>query len=295
MKSLHRLFPLQRLFLLVLFIMTQTAIAQNHKTFQWIGGPTYVLHLGSFKILTDPMLSPKSDSAFMIKQHPSTGEMNAWIKRLIAPADFDLTNIDLLLISHPHADHFDKEAKERLDKKIHLIAPAINKETIRGWGFTDITGLNWGDTTVLNKDDEKLTIIAVEAVHAAQEPLRTQLGKGNGYIIEYRRHNKVYRIYWTGDTVWFDEINSFAQYGKIDLLVPDMSAVGSDGKIGRRGLNAADCLHIANTLHPASIIPVHHSTFSMYVEPISVLRDTLDRSPFKRRLHILQTGETIAL
>jgi len=44
---------------LIMLVITQLVNAQDKKTFQWIGGPTMVIHLGSFKILTDPMLSPK--------------------------------------------------------------------------------------------------------------------------------------------------------------------------------------------------------------------------------------------
>ena len=280
---------------LALLMCVHIASAQSNKTFQWIGGPTYVLHLGSFKILTDPMFSPKGDSAFIIAKHPTTGAVNAPITRLIAPAKFDTSNIDLLLISHPHADHFDKQAQNALNKHMKVIEPAVNKAMIEGWGFDHTTGLNWGDSTLLKKGDETLRIIAVEARHAANDPLKTALGKGNGYIIEYSKGKHTYRIYWTGDTVWFDEIAGNTKYGKIDLLVPDMGSVGSDGKIGRRGLNATDCLKIVEALNPAMITPVHHSTFSMYVEPISVLQDTLDKTPYKNRLHIIKTGDILKL
>jgi N-acyl-phosphatidylethanolamine-hydrolysing phospholipase D len=281
--------------LVVLIAFTQLATAQTAKSFQWIGGPTYVLHLGSFKILTDPMFSPKSDTAFFIAKHPTTGALNAPIQRYIAPAKFDTSHIDLLLISHPHADHFDKEAKAALNKQLFVIAPGVNKDLIKSWGFTRTTGLNWGDSSVLVKGDETLRIIAVEAMHAKDEPLKTQLGKGNGYIIEYTRGNNVYRIYWTGDTVWFDEIQDNTKYGRINLLIPDMGSVGSDGKIGRRGLNAQDCLKIVKALNPDRITPVHHTTFSMYVEPISVLQQTLDTTKYKSRLDIIKTGGIIKL
>jgi N-acyl-phosphatidylethanolamine-hydrolysing phospholipase D len=273
----------------------QLATAQTAKSFQWIGGPTYVLHLGSFKILTDPMFSPKSDSAFVIAKHPTTGAINAYIQRYIAPAKFDMNHISVLLISHPHADHFDNEAKKALSKQLFVIAPGVNKELIQSWGFNRINGLNWGDSSVLVKGDETLRIIAVEAMHAKDEPLRSQLGKGNGYIIEYSKGSDFYRIYWTGDTVWFDEIQNYTKYGRINLLIPDMGSVGSDGKIGRRGLNAQDCLKIVKVLNPDRITPVHHTTFSMYVEPISVLQQTLDTTQYKSRLSIIRTGATIKL
>lgn len=279
--------------LLILAVLQVTA--QQVKTFQWIGGPTYLLHLGSFKILTDPMLSAKGDSAFMIKQHPTTGALNAYIARFIAPAPFDVSHIDILLISHPHADHFDNEAKRILNKKLHVVLPAVNRQLMASWGFENNTGLNWGDSIVMTKGDESVRIIAVQARHAFSDPLKTALGKGNGYIIEYTAGNILYRIYWTGDTVWFDELLDDTKYGKIDLLVPDMGSVGSDGKIGRRGLNAHDCLLIANLLKPARIIPVHHTTFSMYVEPISVLKNTMDTTAFKYKLNILTTGQTVRL
>jgi N-acyl-phosphatidylethanolamine-hydrolysing phospholipase D len=145
------------------------------------------------------------------------------------------------------------------------------------------------------KGDETLRIIAVEAMHAKDEPLKSQLGKGNGYIIEYTKGKKVYRIYWTGDTVWFDKLQDNTKFGRINLLIPDMGSVGSDGKIGRRGLNAQDCLKIVKTLNPDRITPVHHTTFSMYVEPISVLQQTLDTTQYKKRLSIIKTGDTIKL
>lgn len=284
-----------KLIIAILLISITTVNAQKSKSLQWIGGPTYLIHLGSFKILTDPMLSPKGDSAFIIKQHPTTGQLNAPITRLIAPAKFDMNNIDVLLISHPHADHVDKQAVATLPKNLHVVGPQVNKQVFDDWGWTTFTGLNWGDSAVIKKANETLSITAVEAHHAANDPLKTQLGKGNGYIITYTNGNDTYRIYWTGDTVWFDDLATYTKYGKIDLLVPDMGSVGSDGAIGRRGLNAADCLQIAKTLNPQMIIPVHHSTFSMYVEPISVLKDTLSKTEFGKRLHILKTGQTAKL
>ena len=74
-----------------------------------------------------------------------------------------------------------------------------------------------------------------------------------------------------------------------------MGSVGSDGKIGRRGLNAQDCLKIVKALNPDRITPVHHTTFSMYVEPIAVLQQTLDTTQYKNRLNIIKTGATLKL
>jgi N-acyl-phosphatidylethanolamine-hydrolysing phospholipase D len=66
--------------ILAIAVLWQLTAACQKNSFKWIGGPTYVLEIGKFKIVSDPMLSPKSDSAFFIKKHPSTGLANASIK-----------------------------------------------------------------------------------------------------------------------------------------------------------------------------------------------------------------------
>ncbi len=281
--------------LLTSILFSEFIYAQQTKSFQWIGGPTYILQLGSFKILTDPMLCPKSDTAFVIKKHPSTGAINAFVKRLTESAVFDTTNVDVLLISHLHADHFDKEAKEILNKDLTTVVPTANKETLLKWGFHNTTGLKWNDTITFKKDFETLKIIAVKALHAHDEHLNTELGRVNGYIIEYNDGKNTFRIYWTGDTVWFDEIEDYKKFGKINLLIPNMGAVGADGNIGRRGLDATECMKIILCLNPTLIIPVHHSTFSHYVEPISVLQKLLEKTKYKSLLKVIKENSTIKI
>jgi L-ascorbate metabolism protein UlaG (beta-lactamase superfamily) len=268
--------------------------AQTIRTFQWIGGPTYVLQLGSFKILADPMLGPKSDSAFVLKKDPLTGNPNTWFKRLTAPAPFDTAGIDLLMISHAHPDHIDKAARDRLQKDLKIILPSSNVEQVKAWGFTHLLGLDWNDTLNFTKREETLRIIAVKAMHAA-EPLNTELGKVNGYIIEYRKGKEGYRIYWTGDTIWFDEIEQIKQYGKLSLLLPHLGAVGAGSALGRRGLDAAEAVRIINTLDPARTIPIHHTTFSHYREPISVLREQAAKKAKSSRITFPAAGTVYKL
>ena len=273
------------LLLISLLCLSAEGFTQEKKEIQWIGGPTYILKLGSFKILTDPMLGPKSKEAFRIKIHPTTGEKNAAIERFSDPAEFDRSNIDLLLISHMHPDHIDPAAVEILDKNLKTITTAQGVPTMQKWGFTNSLGLEWKDTVTMKKGKEYLKIIAVKSMHA-EEPLNSELGKGNGYIIEYGSGKSIFRIYWTGDTVWFDEIASFSSYGKIDLLIPNMGAPGN----GKRGLDALQALKIITALDPKKIIPVHHTTFSHYAEPISVLQSELSKTKYKNRLQLVPLG-----
>jgi N-acyl-phosphatidylethanolamine-hydrolysing phospholipase D len=127
----------------------------------------------------------------------------------------------------------------------------------------------------------------VKALHAGDRSLNTELGEVNGYI-EFNDGKKIFRIYWTGDTVWFDEMKTYTRYGKIDLLIPNVGAVGADGNIGRRGLNAKETIQIIKALTPNSIIPVHHSTFSHYVEPIEALKELARKDKLHKRMIVLK-------
>lgn len=282
-------------FVILLFIILNSCKTEK-KSLNWIGGPTTVIELGSFKILTDPMFSKKGKKAFLISKHPSTGEENIYIERNSEPNLETTNNIDVLLISHLHADHFDKEAREKIDKKTISIVPQSNFEIMKQWGFNQLKSMVWGDTIIEHKGNEKLQIIAVEAMHAGNENLNHDLGIVNGYIIEYIVDNNIeYRIYWSGDTVWFDEIVQLKKFGRIDLFIPNMGAVGADGAIGRRGMNSEDCYRIVKTIEPKIVIPIHHSTFSHYIEPISELKHEFEINKDQARLKILEENEQIDL
>jgi len=75
----------------------------------WVGGPTARIELGSFRLLTDPMLS-QGPEAFIMNGHPSTGEDNVPIARLASLPPVEVDDLDLVLASHLHSDHFDAPA-----------------------------------------------------------------------------------------------------------------------------------------------------------------------------------------
>ena len=73
---------------------------------------------------------------------------------------------------------------------------------------------------MLSKDDERLRLVALPAHHAHDAEADHDLGAVNGYLIEHTTPGSVFRIYWTGDTVWFDEHAIAAGLPDVDLLLP---------------------------------------------------------------------------
>lgn len=258
---------------------------------QWIGGPTFLLRVGRFTLLADPMFAT-GPAAFLMNGHPSTGEDNAPIARLADLPAFDLTGLDIVLVSHLHTDHFDAVAKARLDKRLAVVAPESQAAILRAEGFERAQELGWRQSLELVKDGETLRILAVPARHSADDAVNAELGVVNGYLLTHRAAGAERRVYWTGDTVWFDGLERIGDLsGPLDLLLPHLGAVGAGGPWGRMTLDATEAVRLVEVFTPGAVIPIHHSTFSHYVEPVATFADMLSWTPYAASLVVLKEGE----
>lgn len=270
--------------------------AAAHGSIQWLGGPTALLEYGELRVITDPMLGPRGPNAFVLPKHPSTGEPNAAIARYLAPAAHSLAGLHAILISHTHNDHVDARAKELLPKHLPVVVAAAGADAMRAAGFADVRGLDWGESVTLTAAKSSLRVLAVPAHHAHEAELDREVGKGNGYVLEWHDAASSYRVYWTGDAVLEDETQRFtAQYGSIDLLLPHMGGVGGDGGRGLRTMNAEEAMELVRRVEPKLVMPIHHTTFAHYREPIEALEQLAEEQNEARRFHFLRLGEKTAL
>lgn len=267
----------------------------SERRFRWIGGPTFELRLGGVTILSDPMFGD-GPNAFVMSGHPSTGEERATIARAAPLPPIDVAAYDVIVVSHLHSDHFDREAVARLPKGLPVLLPAAQAEKARGWGFTDVRGLEWWASERIEAGDGAIEITALPARHSADDAVNAELGVVNGYLIHHRAPDSSYRAYWTGDTVWFDGIEEIhRRIAPVQLVVPHLGAVGEGGPWGRMTLDAREAGRLLRTFAGARMIPIHHHTFSHYVEPVSALRDPLARDGLADSLDVLDEGDELAL
>lgn len=260
---------------------------------RWLGGPTATLERGHLRVLTDPMLGPRAENAFVLPKHPSSGALNAPIARYTSPPALDVGALSAILISHTHNDHFDAEARRVLPKGLPVVVAAAGAETVRAAGFVDVRPLDWGEQLTLQKGEVQLQIVAVPAHHAHDAQLDHDLGRGNGYILTWKDAAGSLRAYWTGDAVLADDSRELAaRYGAIDLLLPHMGAVGSDGGLGLRTMNADETLTLTARIAPRLVIPIHHTTFGHYREPIVALEQRVAEASEQKRFRFLAEGQT---
>ena len=266
----------------------------------WLGGPTMLLEFNGFRLLTDPMLGSGEHAFIMgdpnepfdLKHGPNIKEH----ARLTALPETDLSQLDLLLLSHAHEDHFDQQAQSQLDKGLSLLVPEHDLGALRAKGFTAVQSLAWQQSLEYQAGAGHIRITAVAAHHSADPAMDALLGAGNGYWLEFSQGNWSKRLYWTGDTMPVSDVLTqvqtlIQQRGPLDILVPHLGRVGTPGPLGQISMGASDVVDMARALQPAHLLPIHHSSYALYLEPISVLTEASTGEDYQLDV----TGEGVAL
>ncbi len=156
------------------------------------------------------------------------------------PTDYaaEFPKADVILLTHEHFDHFDREALEALRREdTRLITNARCAEML-GWG----TALGNGESVTLPKG------IMVEAIPAYNiTEGRTQFhpkGRDNGYVLTMGG----LRIYIAGDT---EDIPEMAEVKDIDLAFLPCNQPYT--------MTVDQCICAAKTITPKVLIPYHFS------------------------------------
>lgn len=201
--------------LMTTFLFLTTVIiadAQNSQSqkssIQLVRNATLILQYGGHKILVDPMLSPKGaiESWAGIAKNP-TVEIQMPMRQIT-------DSVELVLVSHTHADHFDDAANNILSKSIKIINQPADKTFFNAKGFVNAE-------TLENKMRwDNVTIERVNGEHGSGKVLE-MMGKTSGFILSAKGEPTIYIM---GDAIWTDKINE-----NIKRIKPDIIVVNSGG------------------------------------------------------------------
>ena len=272
-------------------------------TAAWLGHATVLINFFGIKILTDPVLFPRIGirlPGFTIGP-----------KRLTAPAleCDELPEIDLILLSHAHFDHFDMRTLHRLSRRrskparrgerrpeadfnasTKVITAPNTSDLLRWTKFRDVTELRWGEQKSITTSAGVVNIIAFRVKHWGARMQHDDYRGYNGYLLE--RNGR--RIIFGGDTAMTDDFQQVRSYGSIDLAI---MSIGCYNPWIRSHCNPEQAIEMANDAGAKFIMPVHHQTFRLSFEPFrepierfeAALRDTPER------IALREIGETFVL
>ena len=153
----------------------------------WVGAQPQSLPANTDEILMTPILH----ATFVLQWNDITIYLDPYGG---AERFAHFPDADLILITHVHGDHLNRETLEKLDlKRTQLVAPESVIEQVRDLSFAGVHMLH-------NGDSKELLGIGIEAVPMYNLPetpdSRHPKGKGNGYVLTVGGE----RLYVSGDT-----------------------------------------------------------------------------------------------
>ena len=210
---------------------------------QVIRNATLKLRYANKTILVDPMLSPKK--SFMSFVVPDQN-LNPTVD-LPFSIEEAIKNVDAILLTHSHPDHFDQTAMEVLNKNIPFYTQPADEELVKKANFTEVESVQ---STVKYED---ITITRTGGKHGPAEILE-HLGEVSGFVLQAANYPTIYII---GDCIWDDEIEM-----NIEKSNPDIIITNSGGAIYSRGterilMNEKETLKVAKKAPNATVIATH--------------------------------------
>jgi L-ascorbate metabolism protein UlaG (beta-lactamase superfamily) len=173
-----------------------------------------ILTVKNRRILVDPMLSRKDamdpvGNASVVERIPMTE---------LPISDDELTaliaQLDGVLVTHLHRDHWDARAAELLPKTLPILCPPECAEKIQQAGFVEV------QTIESSVEWLGLQIHRTDGQHGTGE-IGKLMGKVSGFVIEAEGEPK---LYIAGDTIWCAEVESALNQHQPKVVVVNAGA-----------------------------------------------------------------------
>ena len=238
---------------------------ETHFHLWWLGQSGFLLQWKGKRVLIDPYLSDSLTKKYLTTDKPHTRMSELVIKPEL------LKNISVVTSSHNHTDHLDAETLIPVLKnnpEIKFIIPEANRDFVAERVKCEREfpiGLSDEDMTTANESDNyRMTFYGVPAKHNEIERDEKGNCKFMGYVIEFGE----YKIYHSGDTLWFD--------GMVELLKPfsvDVALLPINGnKPERKVAGNLDCKEAAalgKAINAKYVIPCHYDMFTFNTADVS--------------------------
>lgn len=264
----------------------ETAPAPAQGSLFFIGTATVLVRYGSFTFLTDPNFIHKHEKVDL------GGPLSA--ERLTDPAlDIQhLPPLDFVLLSHFHGDHFDQVAERELDKGLPIITPPQAAEQLRQRGFTNLHPLDTWQTITIRKGDERMAITAAPGKHG---PALIDLALPDvmGSLLEFDTAvvGRSYRMYITGDTLVFDDIEQISQrFPNIDLALLHLGGTRIMGLL--LTMDDKQGVEMLQIIQPELAIPIHYNDYDVFKSPLEDFQQAVREAGWERRVRYLKHGDT---
>jgi L-ascorbate metabolism protein UlaG (beta-lactamase superfamily) len=245
---------------------------------QLVRSATLRLTIGQHTFVIDPYLAPKHGM-------PSyTGRSRNPLVDLPFSAEEALSDVEMVLLSHLHSDHFDPTAQDLLPSQTPIFCQPGDRSELRERGFSSVNAvrdlIEW----------QGITISRTSGRHGSGNVLE-DMGHVSGFLFQAQDEPT---LYWTGDTVWYQAVAD-----QITQSQPDIIVTHSGGAVWGDGvpiiMDAKQTVEVCRAAPGSVVIAVHMEALDHCTVSRAALRSYADEQGIPaEQLLIPDDGETLA-
>ncbi|MFJ8067383.1 MBL fold metallo-hydrolase [Peribacillus sp. NPDC096447] len=248
-----------------------------------IRNATLVVEYAGKKFLIDPMLAEKG----AYPPFPNSLRQDQFNPLVSLPTLIEniIHDIDAVIVTHLHLDHFDDVAKEVLPKDIKMfVQNEVDATEVEKAGFKNIE--------VLQEDTafEGIQLVKTKGEHGRGEILKLA-GLVCGVVF---KHSNEKTLYIAGDSVWYDAIQEV-----IDLHKPEIIVVnGGNNQFFEGGslvMGKEDIYEVYMAAPNAKIIVVHMEAVNHWELSREELKRFIDEKEIFSSVLVPDDGESYTL
>ncbi|EIM84923.1 Metallo-hydrolase/oxidoreductase [Stereum hirsutum FP-91666 SS1] len=296
---------------------------KENASIYFVGTATTILEWAGVRIMTDPNFLHAGD-------HIHLGPGITGTRRTNPAVDLhDLPRIDLVLLSHYHADHFDEHVEATLRRDLPILTTphahkALTTKTPPFENFTAVTPLDTWYSALLNVADSSSTssgtgktikVTAMPGKHVPPGPgdliekvneIVKAVPPTNGWMIEFMGEraegegegegNGVgYRVYVSGDTLFVDELKDIPKrYPHVDLMLIHLGGTtipGPSMPLLMVTMDATQGIQLVHLIQPDVTIPIHYDDYDLFLSPLEDFKKAMTNAGLDSKVVYLDRGD----
>eukprot|EP01056_Protomagalhaensia_sp_Gyna25_P004638 Protomagalhaensia_sp_Gyna_25__4637@NODE_42_length_6385_cov_204_458714_g31_i0_p4_GENE_NODE_42_length_6385_cov_204_458714_g31_i0NODE_42_length_6385_cov_204_458714_g31_i0_p4_ORF_typecomplete_len257_score44_69Lactamase_B_3/PF13483_6/6_4e24Lactamase_B_2/PF12706_7/3_4e11Lactamase_B/PF00753_27/1e08_NODE_42_length_6385_cov_204_458714_g31_i019292699 len=245
---------------------------------------TLIVEYGGKRFLVDPLLADEGAYA----PFPKCARSHLRWPLVKLPLAIDkLLDVDAILVTHTHADHWDEAATKQVPKdKLIFVQNESDEEILRSQGFTHLR--------ILGHDFEGIKMTKTNCQHGTKMAFADAekahfLGTASGIIFQHPNEKTVYLV---GDTIWTQEVAENLVKYKPDVVIVNAgnAHVIPEGSIimGKEDITRVHLVLSKSNIFASHLDAVHHCLDSR-----ATIREYVSAMDLSEIVAIPEDGETV--
>lgn len=239
---------------------------------------TLLVTINGKRILVDPMLG---SAGVMPPIANSPNSQRNPLVELSIELDFQ-QDIDVVLLTHTHRDHFDDAAAEQLPPNKPILCQPEDEDKLKNLGFLKIYPISdklcW----------EGISIQRTGGEHGTGE-IAVQMAPVSGYVLQVEGEPS---LYIAGDSIYCEEVSNVLAMHQPSLII--VNAGGARFNVGDPiTMTAEDIIKVCRKSPKAQIIAVHMEAINHCIESRANLSTRLKQEGLMNQVSIPMDGEML--